>query len=154
MSFSLSLSSTSPYHSKQSSGKPTCADPFGDLWHFNPIDVTTTILKDPVIRGSMHFGLRQLVVEEEQLWHSRVWGESILGTSGQYFFYNQTAEDPVFQGDVAIYKGGQGLQVGLIREVAQNFMPDATEQGEVIAIVDEIIPRLRTRSFFTEAQLI
>lgn len=128
-------------------------DPYGDLWFFDPIDVCTTIIKDPVIRSSMYFGLRQLVAEESQLWHSPMWGESILGASGQYYFYEQAPQDPIFQGDCVFYRSEKNpYHIGLIREIVNNFMPDASQPGEVMVILDEIIPRRGLQSFFNESQ--
>lgn len=133
----------------QPAGKPTQADPDADLHYFDPIELVSTLLKDPVISGQMYFGLQQIVPNERELYHTRVWGESIVSSSGIYFYYQNSKEtgiepreaDPIFQGDVVYFRGPQkSHQIGLVRQIANNFLYGSADGG-VVAVIDEILPR-------------
>lgn len=90
-------------------GRPTQLDPTADMWYFNSVDLVSTLIKDPVIKSSMYFGIRQIVPKEQEFYHCRLWGESIIGVSGEYYFY-KSSEDPIFPGDVVVYRGESSSQ--------------------------------------------
>lgn len=101
----------------------------------------------------MYFGLQLLVPFESELYHTRMWGESIISSSGHHCFYQDEPLDPIFQGDIVVFKGARhSHQIGLLRQVARNYMyPPA--KGEVIALVDEILPQKCLDGFFSKNQL-
>lgn len=51
-------------------GRPTQPDPTTVMWLFNPINLITTLVNEPVIIKTMYFRIRQMLERESDFYHS------------------------------------------------------------------------------------
>jgi len=74
------------------------------MYYFDKLEYIQRILRNPKMTAKMYFGLQRLSDVEQNLWDSRIWGESILSTSGQCVRPRQFGDDsPLLPGDSVIY---------------------------------------------------
>lgn len=101
-------------------------------------------------REMMYFGKQQLVHTERELWHSRIWGESLLACSGQFAYYS--GSDPAKDREVDIIAPGDVVQIQIqrpcssstyeqryarVRQVCSDFK--FRDDGAEVVLVEPII---------------
>lgn len=131
---------------KLPAGPPRRWEPELQMYYFDKLEYVKRILANPVIRNRMYFGLQELVDTEQNLWQCRLWGESILSTSGQCIRPSQFADsEPLLPGDAIIYaqldpRYRRNLfQCGKVRQVCMDHRIGSETHGQEVVVVQPII---------------
>jgi hypothetical protein len=110
------------------------------MYHFDKSELVKRLLMNPIIKSRMYFGLQSLVDEEVELWEGRLWGESILATSGQCAYIKDT---PLFPGDNVVYSlldSDNQSALGRVCQICIDRRRNSKFFDEVSAVVEPLVP--------------
>jgi hypothetical protein len=127
-------------------GQPRSDFPYVKMYHFDKLEILKSVLRNPVIKERMYFGMQRLVDNEVELWESRIWGESALTTSGQCA-YIPDSTDALLPGDSIVYfdterghaERGPRPKCGRVRQVCIDQREESTIPGQHVVVVEPII---------------
>jgi hypothetical protein len=122
-------------------GIPRSDFPYVKMYHFDKLEILKSVLRDPVIKERMYFGMQRLVDHEVELWESRIWGESALTTSGQCA-YIPDSTDALLPGDSIVYfdaERGPRPKCGRVRQVCIDQREESPIPGQHVVVVEPII---------------
>jgi hypothetical protein len=131
---------------KLPAGRPARDEPEVKMHYFNKSEILTRMLSNPTIFNRMYFGFQLLSDNPLDLWESRLWGESILSTSGRCAYFPNTTE-PLLPGDSIIYKETASisecqtelLRFGKIQQVCLDNRKTSPSNGELVVVVQPIL---------------
>ncbi|RPA76474.1 hypothetical protein BJ508DRAFT_311096 [Ascobolus immersus RN42] len=119
-------------------------NPQAYAYYFSMIDTFKHSLTSRKTKKVMYFGQQCLVKEEKELWHARVWGESILSCSAQFSYYktSTSTKDPIIPGDIVLYarKAKDGMIKkcpARVRQVARDFKFKSS--GDPVVVLEPLV---------------
>lgn len=130
---------------KLPAGHPRFFEPEVKMYYFNKVEYLQRLLRNPITRQRMYFGLQQLSEDEKDLWQCRLWGESVLATSDTCVYPTHFAdEEPIIPGDSVIY-GNYNLPFrgvyrwGKVRQVCIDCRPQSSNLGNIVVVIQPIV---------------
>jgi hypothetical protein len=122
-------------------GQPRSDFPYVKMYHFNKLEILKSVLRNPVIKERMYFGMQRLVDREVELWESRIWGESALTTSGQCAYIPNTGfSEVILPGDNILYTDPEGAtKGGRVRQVCVDHREESPIPGQQVVVVEPIL---------------
>jgi hypothetical protein len=130
---------------KLPAGPPRFFEPEVKMYYFNKVEYLQRLLRNPVIRRQMYFGLQQLSETGKDLWQCRLWGESVLAASGACAISTRFKdEEPIIPGDSVIYGNFKHLFKGVycwgkVRQVCIDSRPGSQDIGSVVVVIQPIV---------------
>jgi hypothetical protein len=125
---------------KLPAGPPHSNDAQVRMYYFDKSELVKRLLMNPIIKSRMYFGLQSLVDEEVELWEGRLWGESILSTSGQCAYIKDV---PLFPGDTIVYTlldSANQPALGRVRQICIDRRQNSKFYNKVSAVVEPLVP--------------
>jgi hypothetical protein len=122
-------------------GMPRSEFPYVKMYYFNKLEVLKSVLRNPVIKERMYFGMQHLVDDAVELWESRIWGESALTTSGQCAYIPNTgSSEVILPGDSILYTDPEGAtKGGRVRQVCVDHREESPIPGQQVVVVEPLL---------------